>query len=103
MLFLIYWELNENVPEEHRLQAAQKLTSAGLFPAKGVNVVRWDMTPDLWGVLTVEANSAADVFRALDVWRVSVPGFFKTTKAAPAMPVQEALPLAAEILKAVKS
>ena len=103
MLFLVHWELNENVPEEQRLQAAQKLTGAGLFPPKGVNVLRFDATPDLWGVILMEASSVADVFRAVDIWRASVPGFFKTIKTAPAMPVQEILPLAAEIVKAVKS
>jgi len=35
MLFLVYRELNENVLEEQRIQAAQKLTSAGLLPPKG--------------------------------------------------------------------
>jgi hypothetical protein len=97
MLFLTYWELNENMAEEERGQVGQKVTSNGLFPPTGVKVVRWDGTPDGWGILLLEADSAADVFRALDVWRASGAGFFKLTKTAPALPVQELMPLAAEI------
>ena len=49
MLFLVYWELNESTATEQRLQAAQKLQTSGLFPPKNAKVLRWDMTPDLWG------------------------------------------------------
>ena len=55
MLFLTYWELNEGMSVEERQQVAQKLTSSGLFPPKGVNIIRWDGTPDGWGILVAEA------------------------------------------------
>ena len=103
MLFLTYWELNENMPDEERLQIADKLTSSGLFPPKGVNILRWDGTPDAWGVLLLEAENAADAFRALNMWRAAGAGFFKTTKTSPAMPIQELIPVAAEIQKALGS
>lgn len=35
MLFLVYWELNENMSEEERIQITQKLTSSELFPLQG--------------------------------------------------------------------
>ena len=35
MLFVTYWEVNENMPVEERAQIAQKLTSSGLFPPRG--------------------------------------------------------------------
>lgn len=103
MLFLVYWELNESTATEQRLQAAQKLQTSGLFPPKNAKVLRWDMTPDLWGVLTLEAENTAEVFRAVDVWRASVPGFFKMLRVAPAMTVAEVIPLTAETVKAVKA
>lgn len=103
MLFLTYWELNENMPEEQRLQVAQKLTSSGLFPPKGVNIIRWDATPDAWGILICEAENAADVFRAIDMWRAAAAGFFKSTKTSPATPIQEVIPVAAELVKTVAS
>jgi len=89
MLFLTYWELNENMADPERQQVAQKLTSKGLFPPNGVKVIRWDVTPDNWGVLIFEAEDSA--------------GFFKTTKTAPALPVVEAIPIGAEIGQALAS
>jgi hypothetical protein len=103
MLFLTYWELSEDVPEHERGQVGQKLTSKGLFPPKGVRIICWDETPDGWGILLLEADNAADVFRALDLWRAAGAGFFKMTKTAPALPVQELMPLGAEITKALAS
>lgn len=103
MLYVLYWEVNENMPVEERLQIAQKLTSSGMFPPKGVNVVRWDMTPDLWGIAIVEAENAWDVFSAVGMWRSMRPGFFKMTKLAPAMPVQEVMPREGELLKKLAS
>ena len=103
MLFLTYWELNENMSDEQRLGIAQKLTSSGLFPPKGVNILRWDGTPDNWGIVLLEADNAADAFRTIDVWRAAGAGFFKTTKTSPALPIQELIPVAAEIQQALGS
>jgi hypothetical protein len=103
MLFLTYWELNENMSMEERLQAAQKLFSSGLFPPKGVNILRWDTTPDGWGILLVEADNAADVFRSINLWRAAGTGFFKAIKTSPALPVPEARGLGDELVKALAS
>ncbi|OFW53538.1 MAG: hypothetical protein A2146_07175 [Actinobacteria bacterium RBG_16_67_10] len=103
MLFLTYWELNENMADPERQQVAQKLTSKGLFPPNGVKVIRWDVTPDNWGVLIFEAEDSAGAYRALDLWRAAGAGFFKTTKTAPALPVLEAIPIGAEIGQALAS
>src|SRR5690349_23179650 len=103
MVFLTYWELNEAMPVEERQQVAQKLTSAGLFPPKGVTILRWDATPDGWGILLAEADTAAEIDHALTMWRAAGAGFFKATKTAPAQPVQEALAQTDELLKALRS
>lgn len=103
MLFLTYWELNENMSVEERLQISQKLTSSKLFPPKGVNIVRWDVTPDGWGILLAEAETAADINQALNMWRAAGVGFFKFTKTSPAMPIQEAISRTAELLKTLSS
>ena len=97
MLFLTYFELKENMSDQQRLQIADKLNSAKLFPPEGVTIVRWDATPDAWGIVLFEADSAADAFRAIDVWRAAGTGFFSVTKTAPAMPIQDLIPVAAEI------
>ena len=101
MLFLTYWELNEDMSDTQRLQIAGKLTQGGLFPPEGIRIVRWDGTPDGWGTLLMEAESAADVFRALNLWRAAGAGFFKLTKTAPVMSIEELIPLEAEILSAL--
>lgn len=98
MLFITYWELNENMSVEQRQQVAKQLTSSGQFPPEHVEVLRWDATPDGWGVLIAEADSAAEYFKALNMWRVEGTGFFKSTKTAPALPVQEAMATAEEML-----
>ncbi len=81
--------------------AKHKVTSSALFPPAGVNVLRWDGTPDGWGILVMEADRAEDVFPAIDQWRVAGAGFFKTTRTAPALPLQQVLPLSQEILTAL--
>ena len=103
MLFLQYFELNENMSAEERLQIGQKLTSSGLFPPKGVKLLQWLLTPDGWGINISEVESVADGFRATQMWRAAGKGFFKSVKTAPAMPITEAMPIGAEILKALSS
>lgn len=103
MLFLTYWELNENMSVEDRLRIAQKLTASGLFPPKGVTILRWDGTPDGWGILIVEAESAAAMNHALTLWRAAGAGFFKLTRTSPAQPIPEAVSMTGELLKALGS
>jgi hypothetical protein len=101
MLFLTYWELNENMSVAERMSIAQKLTSSGQFPPKGVKILRWDETPDAWGILLIEADSAMDVALALDSWRMAGAGFFKLTRTAPANPIAESMPHWAAALKTI--
>jgi len=103
MLFLTYWELNEDMSIEERQQIAEKLTSSGLFPPEKVNIIRWDGTPDGWGILLAEAESAADIGRAIAMWRAAGAGFFKSTRTAPAQTIQELLVEQGELLKALGS
>ncbi|HET9599076.1 MAG TPA: hypothetical protein VFP65_26120 [Anaeromyxobacteraceae bacterium] len=100
MLFVTYWELNENMSVADRLALAQKLTSSGLWPGKEVEILRWDMTPDGWGITLFQAETAAAVEQNLDLWRAAGAGMFKVTKTAPATPVQEVM---ARMIEAVKT
>ena len=103
MLFLCYWELNENMPSEERMQVASRLTSSGLFAPEGVNIVRWDETPDGWGILLFEAESAQDASLSLELWRAAGAGFFKMTKTAPAVPIEESMPVMEKMFEALAS
>lgn len=99
MLFLIYWELNEGVTAGQRISAVTKLQAAKLFPPPDVDVIRFDMTPDLWGVTTLQADSVADIYKHLGAWRVACPGMFKSTKVSPAMPVEESITGIMDVMK----
>ncbi|MDA1127425.1 MAG: DUF3303 family protein [Chloroflexi bacterium] len=101
MQFMTYFELSENLSESERLGASGKIMEKGLFPPEGLNVISWTSSPDLWGVLICEAETVEQVVRGIAVWRLAVPGFFKMTKTAPAMPVQEILPLIGEISQTI--
>lgn len=101
MLFLTYWELNEDMPIQERHQIAARLTEEGHFPPDDVELLRWDATPDGWGIVVAEAESAAAMQRALNVWRASGEGFFETTRTAPALTVQEAVATNRELLEAL--
>ncbi len=99
MLFLSYWELNENIPRVQRMEAGQKLLQTGLFPPAGINIIRWDATLDGWGIMLAEADDFTAINRALDAWRIAVPGMFKFTRTAPAQPVQEVMASTAEFVQ----
>lgn len=103
MLFLTYWELNEAISVEEQLNISQKLMSLGLVPFEGFTILRWDMTPDGWGILLGEAESAAAIDKAVYMWRVAGTGFFKVTKTAPAQPVVDAIAQHGELLKTICS
>ena len=103
MLFVSYWELNENMSVAERLGAAQKLLSAGVFPPADVNIIRWDITPDGWGVTIFEADSEAAASRTMNMWRQVAPGFFKCTKTSTARPMQEEMESGGELLKMLGS
>jgi hypothetical protein len=99
MLFVTVWELNENTPVAANVGAAQKLMSAGVFPPEGVTIIRWDATPDGWGILVTEAENVGALELALTAWRAATPGFFKMTRTAPASPVQETVARTAELIQ----
>jgi hypothetical protein len=103
MLFLGYWELNEAISVEEQVKISQKLMSLGLVPFEGFSIIRWDMTPDGWGILLAEAESEADIHKALAMWRVAGAGFFKFTRTAPAQPVQDVIAQHGELLKILGS
>ena len=102
MLFLMYWELNEEISGSARLNAVEKLKTAGLFPPENIEVLRFDVTPDYWGITLVNADTVADVSDFINMWRTACPGIFKITKISPARPIQESLVSANELIKKIK-
>ena len=102
MLFLCYWQLNENIPVIEHLKVGKFLKEAGLFPPPGIEIIRFDMTPDYWGITVFKAESAEAAFAVIDLWRVAGTGFFKKVKVSPALTVKDASALGARLYKTVK-
>ena len=102
MLFLCYWELNENIAVIDHLKLGKMLMESGLFPPPGTELIRFDMTPDYWGITVFKAESAEAAFSAIDLWRVAGTGVFKNVKVSPAMPVKDASALGAKLCQTVQ-
>ena len=98
MLFMMYWELNEDMPSDERLAIAANLMESGMFPPEGANVVGWWGTPDNWGILLVEAENEEAAFDSLNLWRNAGAGFFTFTKTAPAMKIEDSVKHGLEML-----
>ena len=88
---------------EDRLGVANKLMSSGIFPPEGAKVLGWWGTADGWGILLVDAEDEKAAIRCLESWRAAGTGFFKTTKSAPAMAIQELIPAGQELLEKLAS
>ena len=102
MLFLCYWELNENIAVIDHLKVGKMLNEAGLFPPPGIEILRFDITPDYWGVTLFKAENAEAAFTVIDLWRAAGTGFFKTVKTSPALSVPDASALGAKIFQSVQ-
>lgn len=91
MLFLTHWKLNEGLSPQKTNEIAIQLTEEGLFPPENVNVIRWDGTPDGWGIVVWEADSIEAITNAINVWRAAAgeTAFFEETTTAPAAPVED--------------
>ena len=100
MLFLTYWEVNENMPVAERMSITQTWPSFFL-PPRGRQTPLGGKARDGGETLLTEADNAIDVALALDYWRMAGAGFFKQTKTAPATPIAEAMPHWAEAMKAI--
>lgn len=101
MLFLIYWKINEELSAEQNQEIAERLTTEGQFPPEDQELIRWDATPDGWGIAVVEADDVASVHRGLNMWRAAAgdTAFFEETKTAPALPAQELIAENAALLE----
>ena len=99
MQFIMYWELNEDMPSDERLAVASQLMETGLFPPEGAKVTGWWATPDNWGILMIEADTAEAAFDSLNVWRNAAAGIFTFTKTAPAMKIEDSVAHGAELIQ----
>ncbi|MFW9826283.1 MAG: DUF3303 domain-containing protein [Candidatus Thorarchaeota archaeon] len=103
MLFISYWELNENFDPSKMAELGQKLMEKKLFPVEGVKLIGWYMSAgDMWGVTISEAENAEQIARGNNMWRIAHPGFFKFIKTTPALEVTKAIPIGLKLAKDIK-
>jgi len=100
MLFITYWELNEDFDPSNLAEVAQKVISKKLYPTEGVNQIGWyASTGDFWGITITEAVSEEQLVKDTNVWRMAKPGLFKFIKTSPAMELAKALPILIKLKK----
>jgi hypothetical protein len=99
MLFVAYWELNENLNPKDIAKLGAELVEKGLTPVEGVKQLGWYVTSSvpLWGVTINEADNAETIFKDMTVWTNAKPGFFKFLKIAPALTAQDAIRILMEM------
>jgi hypothetical protein len=98
MLFITYFELNEAMSEAEKMEAGSKLSQ--IWPPEGIKLLRWDITPDDWGIMIYEAEHNVDINKNLAIWRTKA-GFFKYVKTAPLISLEELMPQLAELLQSL--
>ena len=101
MQFLTHYKISESLSNRTVQTIAEGLTAEGAFPPESVEILRWDATPDYWGVLVWEADDYQAVNDAVNVWRAAADeeAFFEETTTAPAAPVEEILQHQAALLE----
>ncbi len=102
MLFITYWELNPDFDPSELADLAKTFLTKKLFPAEGVEVIGWYVTPEYWGISITKADSEEAVMREATGWRIAKPGIFTKFNIAPAMEVAQVLPVITKLAKTVK-
>ena len=95
MLYLSYWELSEKMNPAELANLGNKL--AQLDEIEGVEILKWIITPDFWGISLMNVESVEAAFKAVTRWRVGMPGIFKKWKAGLAMEVPESIGIAMSV------
>jgi len=99
VLFLSYWELNENITPKDIVELAAKLMEKNVWPAEGTEVLGFYVTTDvpIWGITIEEAESVESILKGAAVFTNEKPGFFKVLRVSPAMTAEDAMRIVAEM------
>ncbi len=93
MLYLTYWEINENINPAEIAKVGTKL--AQVEATEGAEVLSYIVTPDNWGIVLLKIENEEAAFKIVNRWRMALPGVFKSWKGALAMEVEKVMPLLA--------
>jgi len=100
MLFLSYWELNENFTPKDIVKLAGELMQKGVYPVEGTKIIGWYTAAGdvpTWGVTIYEAENVDQVLKGVAVWTNAKPGFFKVVRVSPAMAAEDAMRVVMEM------
>ncbi len=93
MIFISYWELNPDLDPSAIADAAQKLISAKLYPQANSKQLAWYVSPDYWGITISETDDEDALLTDANMWRMAMPGIFKTIKTSVAQESTKVVPL----------
>ncbi len=103
MLFISYWEINQDFDPSELSEIAQNLISKKIYPSEGIKEIGFYMSlSDLWGITIEEADSEEALIRNTQMWRIAKPGMIKFIKSSPAMEVTKLLPIVMKLKKEMK-
>jgi hypothetical protein len=103
MIFISYWELNDNFDPTELTEIAQSLISKKVWPVEGMKEIAWYVsTSDNWGITIAEAETEEQMVEMAGMWRIAKPGIFKLVKTTPAMEIVKMLPVIMKLGKKIK-
>ncbi|MHA1969353.1 MAG: hypothetical protein ACW964_16335 [Candidatus Hodarchaeales archaeon] len=100
MLYLVYWELSEEISTAEIARTGIKLSK--LEDIEEAETISWIVTSDNWGISFLKIENEEVVFKVVARWRVALPGFFKCWKGALAMEVEQAIPFMVSEAEAIE-
>ena len=104
MLFLTYWELNQDFDPSELAEIAQKLMSKKLYPVAGVKQLGFYIsTSDYWGITIEEAENEEQMVKGSMVWRLAKPGYIKVMKTTPGIDATKMISLVMKLKKQMES
>ncbi len=90
MQLVTYFELNEDLPAAEKIEAIREQGLADKFPAEGVELLNWGITPDQWGFVIIDADDPEKIHTGLNTWRYFQP-WFEVSKTAPFLSIEDAI------------
>jgi hypothetical protein len=100
MLFLTYWELNQDFDPSELAEIAQKLMSKKLYPVEGVKQIGFYIsTSDYWGITIEEAENEEQMVKGSMIWRLAKPGYIKVMRTTPAVDATKMIQMVMKLKK----
>ncbi len=97
MLFLMYFDLNENATPEDIMKGAAVLQKANI-QLEGTETKTWLVTPEYWGIAIVECSDETTLSHGINMWSQASPGIYKQIRYSIALNVEKYAPKLMELI-----